>query len=74
MPCIWYQLVNGIFSYDYLSHHVDKYLHTTDKVKYLLEHEKYTVPRGKFLDVHLGINIKREDRGITISNHGYIKQ
>ena len=76
MPCLWYKLAKDGSSYDYLSHHVDDFLHTSDKPEEFLAHlkKKYTVTGGTFPDVHLGMNIKRDDSGITLSSHEYIQQ
>ena len=77
MPCLWYMLAKDGKSYDYLSHHVDDFLHTSDEYLKFLEHlrKEYTVTGGEFPDVHLGMNIKRsEDGKIVLSCHDYISQ
>ena len=61
MPCLWYMPAKDGKSYDYLSHHVDDFLHTSDGFSKFLEYlrKEYTVTGGKFPDVHLGMNVKR---------------
>ena len=60
MPCLWYKLAKDGKSYDYLSHHVDDFLHTSDDYEGFLTYlrKKYTVTGGVFPDVHLGMNIQ----------------
>ena len=70
MPCLWYKLSKDKRSYDYLSHHVDDFLHTSEEYKSFLLHlrKKYTVTGGEFPEVHLGMNIRQNDEGhITMS-------
>ena len=76
MPCLWYKLANDGKSYDYFFHHVDDFLHTSDEFKEFLTYlkKKYTITGGVFPDVHLGMNIQRDDSGITLSSHEYIQQ
>ena len=40
MPCLWYKLAKDGISYDYLSHHVDDFLHTSDEPEEFLAHLK----------------------------------
>ena len=76
MPCLWYKLAKDETSYDYVSHHVDDFLHTSDDYEELLTflRKKYTFSGGVFPAVHLGMNIQRDDSGITLSSHEYIQQ
>ena len=76
MPCLWYKLAKDGESYDYLSHHVDDVLHTSEDTTEFIAHlrKKYTVTCGEFPHIHLGMNIQRDDSGITLSSHEYIQQ
>ena len=44
MPCLWYKLAKDGKSYDYLSHHVDDFLHTSDDTTEFMEHLKKNIP------------------------------
>ena len=76
MPCLWHKLAKDGESYSYLSRHVDDFLHTSDDCEEFLNYlrKKYTATGGVFPDVHLGMNIQRDDSGIALSSHEYIQQ
>ena len=78
MPCLWYKLCSDGKSYDYLTHHVDDFLLTSNDPSAFMDHlrKEYTVTGRNFSDVHLGMNLKPCDDPSTLylSCQGYIKE
>ena len=75
MPCFWYKLAKDGESYDYLTHHVDDFLLTSDEFTEFMEYlrQDYVVTGGEFPSIHLGMNIQQDkDGNIILSCHDYI--
>ena len=77
MPYLWYKLAKDGELYDYLSHHIDNFLMTSDDFSEFIEilRKEYVATRGELLHVHLGMNIQQdEESAITLSSQDYISQ
>ena len=75
MPCFWYKPAKDGESYDYLTHHVDDFLLTSNNSEKFLEElrKDYVVTGEEFPSIHLGMNIQQNENGtITLSCHDYI--
>ena len=57
MRCFWYKLFKDGKSYDYLTHHVDDFLLTSDEFVEFIEYLKkgYVVTGREFPSIHQGI-------------------
>ena len=62
MPCLWYKLAEEGESYDYLSHHVDDFLITSNECNNFIKtlKKEYAVIGGEFPSMHLGMNLQQD--------------